>query len=337
MNKFGMVLGLAAVATLAGCKDPDYRRAGAPAQNEVKNVDTVPAEPVETPAEVKPVKAEPAPVVVESVDKPAPAPVAKPVEPETTVYIVQNGDYLAKISKKFNITVSAIKRVNNMKSDLIRVGQKLKLPGKVEVGEQKAPVVAAKKPAKKVAKTYEGSTREYVVKSGDTLGGIAYGNGINIRQLKSLNNLSKDTLRVGQKLKIPAEKAAKKAPAKSEAKKAVKAAEPMVKASETTAATSEAGKEESGAAEVNAEPNAPAEAANAEVKADAVPAVEPAAATETAPNTVTYAVQSGEELMDVSIRFGVSVAEIRELNNLGENDTLSPGQVLKLPAEASQQ
>ena len=41
MNKFGFVLGVAAVATLAGCKDPDYKYANASkTQNEVKNVDT---------------------------------------------------------------------------------------------------------------------------------------------------------------------------------------------------------------------------------------------------------------------------------------------------------
>jgi LysM repeat protein len=38
----------------------------------------------------------------------------------------------------------------------------------------------------------------------------------------------------------------------------------------------------------------------------------------------------------VSIRWGVSAAAIRELNNLGDNDQLKPGQIIKLPAEAQQ-
>jgi hypothetical protein len=38
----------------------------------------------------------------------------------------------------------------------------------------------------------------------------------------------------------------------------------------------------------------------------------------------------------VSIRWGVSAAAIRELNNLGEKDQLTPGQILKLPADAQQ-
>ena len=38
----------------------------------------------------------------------------------------------------------------------------------------------------------------------------------------------------------------------------------------------------------------------------------------------------------VSIRWGVSAADIRELNNLGEKDQLVPGQIIKLPADAQQ-
>ena len=52
-----------------------------------------------------------------------------PPESEYTVYIVQRGDYLAKISKKYNMTLNAIRRVNpNLKGDVIRVGQVLFIP-----------------------------------------------------------------------------------------------------------------------------------------------------------------------------------------------------------------
>ena len=222
MNKYGIVFGAAAVAVIAGCKDPDYKYTNAPAsQNDVKQVSTddnakpVTIEPVVAkgctcaPGTVheKPCACGAAdcacvvaakPVVTADLSKPAEAPAA-----ETTVYIVQRGDYLAKISKKFNITISSIKRLNPSigEKNIVRVGQKLKLPGKVDVGvqaEPSKPVVAAKASAKKPYVPYSGATKEYVVKSGDTLGGIAYSNGINIRQLKELNGLSKDTLRIGQ-------------------------------------------------------------------------------------------------------------------------------------------
>ena len=50
----------------------------------------------------------------------------------------------------------------------------------------------------------------------------------------------------------------------------------------------------------------------------------------------TYVVQEGDDMTGVSIRWGVSAAEIRELNNLGEGDQLVPGQIIKLPADAQQ-
>jgi LysM repeat protein len=240
-----------------------------------------------------------------------------PPEPEYTVYIVQRGDYLAKISKKYNVTINSIKRLNNLKDDNIRIGQKLKLPGKLEVGEQKVPEGAFAKDPKAAAKkpyaAYTGATKEYVVKSGDTLGAIAYGNGINIRQLKELNGLTSDSLKIGQKLKIPAEKvvAAKKVETKPVEKKV---AEPEVKEP----------------AEVPVEPVA------APVEPTVEAPVEPTVEEPSAP-TPTYTVQEGEDLTDISIRFGVTAAAVRELNNLGENDKLVAGQILKLPPEAQQQ
>ena len=328
MNKLGIVLGIAAVAVIAGCKDPNYRKTP---KGEASNIGT---QVEQTPEPDTPVvvdekhctcppgtkHAEPclcgAPdchciveqKIVEKKDvKPLPPP-----EPEYTVYIVQRGDYLAKISKKYNVTINSIKRLNNLKDDNIRIGQKLKLPGKLDVGEQKVPEGAFAKPqAQKSAKpyaAYTGATKEYVVKSGDTLGAIAYGNGINIRQLKELNGLTSDSLKIGQKLKIPAEKVV------AVKKVEPKAAEPEVKA--------------------------PVEAPVEPVAAPVEPTVEaPVAAPVegTSAPTPTYTVQEGEDLTDISIRFGVTAAAVRELNNLGENDKLVAGQILKLPPEAQQQ
>lgn len=346
MNKFGVVLGIAAVATLAGCKDPDFpRTGGAASQTEVKIVDT-------TPAPVKTVEVEPAPAkctcppgtkhtapctcgapnckCVVEVKPVVVADVSKPVEPEYTIYIVQNGDYLAKISKKFNVTIASIKRLNpSIKKDVIRVGQKLKLPGKIDVGVQKAPVVAApamKVAAKKGYAPYTGATKVYVVVNGDTLGSIAYGNGINIRQLKELNGLSSDSLKIGQKLKIPAEKIAEsKRPAPVKEAKVAAAAEvkkPAVAVVEEKKSEVVAPVAEPAPAPLVAEPAAPAAA---------VEKTEPAA-----PASTTYVVQEGDDMTGVSIRWGVSAAEIRELNNMAEGDQLVPGQIIKLPADAQQ-
>ena len=358
MNKLGFVLGVAAVATLAGCTDPDYKydRSGK-AQGEAKNVDTsvaieaAPAPKCTCPAgtkhaspckcgapDCKCVVEAPKPIVVE-----APKPAA-PAEPEYTIYVVQNGDYLAKISKKFNVTIDSIKRLNpSIKKDVVRVGQKLKIPGKVDVGVQSAPAVqqASDKAVKKSAgaSSYTGATKDYVVKSGDTLGSIAYGNGINIRQLKALNGLTSDSIKVGQKLKIPAEKVVNKSVAAE--KKVAKAA--PAKAVAPAKAEAAPAKAEAAPAKTEAVPApaaAPAAPAPVAAPVSAAPAAEPAAAPAVeaaAPAaTATYVVQEGDDMTAVSIRWGVSAAQIRELNNLSDTDQLVPGQIIKLPAEAQQ-
>ena len=348
MKKLGIVLGAAAIATLAGCKDPAYKsKWNKTGQDEVKNVPvaTTPAPEKVSVPEQNVLPPPPPPVVVETVENVckcpagtkhtepcgcgaadcrcevvAPAPV-KPAEPESVVYIVQRNDTLSKISKKFNVKMAAIYRLNpSLKGDAIRIGQKLNLPAGIEVGEQKVPEVA--KPAKKAYSPYVGPTKEYVVKSGDTLGAIAYGNGINIRQLKELNGLDSDVLRVGQKLMIPA---VAKAPAP--VAKPAKVAAPAVAPASVVAP-----------APVPAVEDPVVEAAVEELPAvtitEEAPAVVAEAPAEVA--TTSYVVQEGDDMTSVSISWGVSAAAIRELNNLGDNDQLKPGQVIKLPADDQQ-
>ena len=358
MNKFGMVIGVAAVAVIAGCKDPDYKYGGTQttSQNDVKPAggDVVnPTDIAVTDAPSAKVRhctcapgtkhtkpcacgasdctcvVAPKPTITANLSE-RHAPVAAPAEPETTVYIVQSGDYLSKISKRFNVTIASIKKLNPSikENNVVRVGQRIKLPGKVDVGEQKEPAkAAAPRAVKKAYAPYAGATKEYVVKNGDTLGAIAYSNGISIRQLKELNGLASDRLRIGQKLKIPASKVvADKAPAakpKEVVKKGKGAAAPAVAPAPAVA---------------GAEPAAPAAETTPVAKSTETEQAEPTTpATDTpAPATTTYVVQEGDDMTGVSIRWGVSAADIRELNNLGDKDQLVPGQIIKLPADAQQ-
>ncbi len=359
MNKLGMVLGIAAVVAIAGCKDPNWNRRTH--KNDVKDTSTkvaptpVAGDPAADVSAARSGDVAPTPVVVEDnsckcapgtvhelpcgcggvdckcvvvkTDAAASKPTTAP-EPEFTTYIVQRGDYPAKISKKDNITIGAIKTANGLKDDKIRIGQKLKLPGKVEVGEQTVPAGAFKAPVKKVYAPYSGATKEYVVKNGDTLGAIAYGNGINIRQLKELNGLSGDGIRIGQKLKIPAVKVARPAAKVQPVKKAEVKAE--------KAAPADAKKEAAPKVDKSVEEALAQVEEKTEKKDEAPAANESAPVVDEPSDALTYTVQEGEDLADVSIRWGVSAAAVRELNNLGENDKLKAGQVLRLPADAQQ-
>jgi LysM repeat protein len=103
-----------------------------------------------------------------------------------SVYIVQNGDTLSHIALRNGVPESAIKKANNLNSDLIRVGQKLKIPTSenASIGDFDSGII-------------------HEVKRGDTLGGIAMTHGVSISNLKRANNISSDVIQIGQKLKIP--------------------------------------------------------------------------------------------------------------------------------------
>ncbi|MFC5465679.1 LysM peptidoglycan-binding domain-containing protein [Lederbergia graminis] len=135
------------------------------------------------------------------VPKPAPTPapivepeVTKPVEEASTSYIVIPGDSLSVIAKKFNTTVDTIKTLNNLKSDTIFVGQKLIV--------QQQPVTPAPPPEPEVMppNVEEQRPTSYIVVAGDSLSVIAKKFNTTVEEIKALNNLTSNTIFVGQKL-----------------------------------------------------------------------------------------------------------------------------------------
>lgn len=97
------------------------------------------------------------------------------------VYKVKNGDNLSKIAKEYDTTVSTIMKINNLNSDKLAINQQLLLPKTKKADGEKT----------------------YTVKSGDTLSQIAYDNKITTSELKKANNLASDLLKIGQVLIIP--------------------------------------------------------------------------------------------------------------------------------------
>ena len=97
-------------------------------------------------------------------------------------YKVVKGDTLYGISKKLDTTVDEIKKINNLTSNSLSIGQILKVPTKViDLGD----------------------TQIYQVKKGDTLYGIANKYGISLSELKAINNLENDNLAIGQLINVP--------------------------------------------------------------------------------------------------------------------------------------
>lgn len=151
-------------------------------------------------------------------------------------YTVQKGDTLYGISKQFDVPIETIKRLNNLTSNTISIGQKLQIP------------------------TTQ-TTTIYTVKSGDTLYKIANLYNTSVKELIELNNLSSTSLSIGQQIKVPVE-------------------------------------------EDNTTNN----------------------------EYVNYTVKKGDNLYSIATEYGVSVETIKQINNL-TNNLLSIGQVLKIPTK----
>ena len=104
----------------------------------------------------------------------------------TDYYVVEKGDSLYKIANSFGITVDALKKANNLKSNVLNIGQVLIIPG--TTGNGALPST---------------SDNTYIVKSGDTLWKIANNFGVSVDDLKNVNNLTGNNLSIRQVLVIP--------------------------------------------------------------------------------------------------------------------------------------
>ena len=98
-------------------------------------------------------------------------------------YVVSAGDTLWAIAMKFNVSVDDIKALNNLSSNNLSIGMTLKIP--------------------LYSNKQNEETNVYVVKSGDSLWSIARMFNSTVDEIKSLNGLKSNVLRIGQRLVVP--------------------------------------------------------------------------------------------------------------------------------------
>ncbi|MCI9434838.1 MAG: LysM peptidoglycan-binding domain-containing protein [Bacilli bacterium] len=161
-------------------------------------------------------------------------------------YIVKSGDSLWSIAKKYGVTVNELKNANNLTTNTLSIGQRLKIP------------------VKSSTDTDQKNYINYTVKSGDSLYSIAQKNNLTVQELKSYNNLTSDVLQIGQTIRIPI-------------------------------------------------------VANEQLPTD---------------NYIDYIVKSGDSLYSIGKKYGFTFQELIDYNNL-DNTVLSIGQVIKIPKSSS--
>lgn len=203
-------------------------------------------------------------------------------------YVVQKGDSLWSISSKLGVSVSDIKKSNNLSSNNLSIGQVLIIPSnKIDDEESKA------------------DENVYVVKKGDSLWLIAKNYNTSVDEIKRLNNLSSNTLSIGQKLKIP------NAITSNEITYTVKKGDSLWLIANRYDTTVNAIKDKNGLTSNNL-------------------SIGQILKIPSTTNYITYTVKKGDSLWLIAKNYNTSVNDIKKLNSLSSNN-LSIGQKLIIP------
>lgn len=120
-------------------------------------------------------------------------------------YTIKAKDNLNMLAERFGTTVNEIKRVNNLSSINLQIGQVLKIPTNgtstvpVEQPSNTKTVVDAK-----TTISNDGKSIEHTVKAKENLNLLAEKYSTTVDEIKRANGLSSNNLSIGQVLKIPA-------------------------------------------------------------------------------------------------------------------------------------
>ena len=219
-------------------------------------------------------------------------------------YTVQKGDSLWSIATKYGLTVDELKKLNNLTNNTITVGMNLKVKS-----ENEAPVE---------------DYLVYTVKSGDSLWKIASMFDTTVNTLKSINNLSNDSLTINQQLLVPKKKDIDISIDKNDQgiMYTVKSGDSLWKIANSYGISVDALKSANNLSSDNLSIGQklliPISDVNVSEKPNpSVPGI-------------NYVVVSGDNLYSIANKYGVSVDDIKKANNLSSN-TLSVGQVLLIP------
>ncbi len=216
------------------------------------------------------------------------------------IHRVRSGETLSTIASRYGVSISQLKMTNRIRTNLIRPGQRLRIPfgGADAVSD----------------------TKIYTVKAGDTLSTIASRYGVSVVRLKRANRLSGDSLRIGDRLEIPTQVAVSDAPkrvAKSRTHR-VRSGESLYTIGKRYGVSVDRLKAANGlrrnTIRVGQELVIPARSSGGAA----------------ASNGKVHRVRSGDTLSEIARRYGTTVSKLRSANGLTSN-RLRIGQELKIP------
>lgn len=238
------------------------------------------------------------------------------LSPTTTwrrvTYRVRSGDTLSGIARRWRITMKSIVTANRLRSDRLRVGQRLVLT---------VPNV----PRQAIASTQRSESSQHVihrVRSGETLSTIASRYGVSIAQLKMTNRIRTNLIRPGQRLRIPFGGADVVSDTKIY----------TVKAGDTLSTI--ASRYGVSVVRLKRANRLSGDSLRIGDRLEIPTQVEVSDAPKRVAQSRTHRVRSGESLYTIGKRYGVSVDRIKAANGLRRN-TIRVGQELVIPARSS--
>jgi len=126
--------------------------------------------------------------------------------PAASTHRVRSGETIASIASRYKTTAAAIKNANHLRSNSVRVGQKLRIPAAASVASEsgRSRRDTAKSNGKTSVKTTSANgTKNYRVKKGDSLFSIAKQASTTVEEILSINGMKNNRIRPGQVLKLP--------------------------------------------------------------------------------------------------------------------------------------
>ncbi len=210
------------------------------------------------------------------------------------IYVVKSGDTLFNIANKFNVTVQAIKNINNLSSNILNVGQELVIP-------------------KEETPSTSGEFINYTVKADDSLYKIANAYNTTVNAIMNVNNLTSNALQVGQVLKIPT---TVNEETKDYINYTVKSGNSLYKIANNYNTTVDEIKKLNNLTSNNLQINQVLKI--------------PTTSQQDTTSYINYTVKSGDSLYKIANNYKTTVDEIKKLNNLTSNN-LQINQILKIP------
>ncbi|UXC64096.1 LysM peptidoglycan-binding domain-containing protein [Ligilactobacillus agilis] len=258
----------------------------------------------------------------------------------TSSYTVKAGDTLYAIASRYGLSVASLKALNNLSSNLIHVGQTLKVSGTTSTNQSNQ---TSSQTSNNNGATNSGNqSGSYTVKAGDSLWGISHKYGMSIDSLKSLNNLSSNFIYPGQVLKVGQSNNQSNTTSKPSASQSTNSGSYTVKAGDSLWGIShkygmsiDSLKSLNNLSSNFIYPGQVLKVGQSSNQSNTTSKPSASQSTNSSNQSGSYTVKAGDSLWGISHKYGMSIDGLKSLNNLSSN-FIYPGQVLKVGQSSSQ-